>query len=326
MDSKIMRTTGYSFDGYYVDDYIDVISEEVIFRNSLMKQLTASVMNFVSSFNIFDTEVSGSSQLIENGKKYVLERFTEKARDLGGNAILGIQFESSFGVEVIRIAISGTVVHISPNAEKLSEVKVDVPVKNSNKAPVIASAIRCKLVEDNFFISLDIYNPKNDNITGVLCDIVFHTEFDEISIFKDQSFINFSAPLNNHNVSEPIICEASKDFVKLLSKADVMIKKCIMGTSITEVPHTEINSKDDLVIFETPDSNFNAFETYKVIRTFSNAKEIYAYLLRIYEEDPNSMPLEWMDKMKKLVHIESMYGNSKKSCLIEYEEQWGPFT
>lgn len=326
MDNKIMRTTGYSFDGYYVDDYIDVISEEVIFSNSLMKQLTASVKDFIGSFNIFDTEVKGSSQLIENGKKYVLERFTKKAKDLGGNAILGIQFESSFGAEVIRIAVSGTVVHISPNAEKLSEVKVDVPVINTNKAPIMVSAIRCRLVEDNFFILLDIYNPKNDNITGVLCDIIFHTEFDEISIFKDQSFINFSAQLNSHNVSEPVICKASKDFVKLLNKADVMIKKCIMGTSITEIPYTEINSKEDLAIFETSKSYFDALETYRVIKTFSNAKEIYAYLLKIYEKNPSIFPIEWMDKMKRQVNIESMYGNSKKSCIIEYEKQWGPFT
>lgn len=46
MEDKMLLTTGNNFEGYYIDEYIDVISDKVIFRNSFFKQAVASVRDW----------------------------------------------------------------------------------------------------------------------------------------------------------------------------------------------------------------------------------------------------------------------------------------
>ena len=56
--------------------------------------------------------MSGSTELIANARAYVMEKFKTKAIALGANAILGMDFESSIGGDIVRVAIFGTAVCI----------------------------------------------------------------------------------------------------------------------------------------------------------------------------------------------------------------------
>lgn len=325
MEKEILRTTGNNFDGYYVDKYIDVISEEIVFKNSLLKQIVASARDFVGSFNILDSEVKGASNLIANGKKYVLEQLIKKAKEIGGNAILGMRFESSFGEALIRVAVSGTVVHIIPSVEKLSELNFSI--KNSNNTPFRSSAVICRVGNGSGYISLDIYNPRKDNITGIICDIVFHTNFNDIHIIKDQVFINFEKGFSDHYVSEPIVYKIPEDIIKILTHADVMVKKYNIDNSTIEVAHTEINSKEDAdLAFTIRSAEFDASETFARIQMMYNSKEIYEYILSLSEKDPNIIPLDLLGEIRNLAEIEKFYGNNKVSSIRAYEKKMGPFT
>lgn len=108
----MMLTTGSTFEGYTVTKYIDVICEEVIFKNSFTNQITAAIENFVDSFSFRETELSGSGELISRARAYVKEKFCRKVASLGANAALGIEFESSIGADIVRVSISGTAVII----------------------------------------------------------------------------------------------------------------------------------------------------------------------------------------------------------------------
>lgn len=109
---NIMLTTGASFDGYEVEKYIDVICKESIYKNSLWKQISASFEDFGNALSFGDREMSGVSELIANARRYVMRKFKEDAVRLNANAILGVEFESSFGSDVVRVAVSGTAVRI----------------------------------------------------------------------------------------------------------------------------------------------------------------------------------------------------------------------
>ena len=60
-----------------------------------------------------ETEMTGANELISSARKYVLDKFKMKAAKMGANAVLGVEFESSFGSDVVRVAIFGTAVTIT---------------------------------------------------------------------------------------------------------------------------------------------------------------------------------------------------------------------
>ena len=112
--SNLLLTTGSSFEGHRVIKYIDVICEEVVFKNSFFNRLSASSEDFGNSLTFAETELSGSSKLIARARDYVMAKFRNELVKRGANAALGIDFESSVGVDIVRVAIFGTAVTIEP--------------------------------------------------------------------------------------------------------------------------------------------------------------------------------------------------------------------
>lgn len=107
---NLMLTTGSSFDGYKVVKYLDIISCEVVFKNSFINSLSAGFEDFLKGLSFKEKELSGATELIERGKQYVMTKFREKAISMCANAVLGIDFETSFGSEIVKISVNGTAV------------------------------------------------------------------------------------------------------------------------------------------------------------------------------------------------------------------------
>ena len=113
MDALLL-TTGSTFDGYRVVKYLDIISSEIVFKNSFINSLSAGFDDFISSLSFREREMTGVARLIDNAKTYVMGRFREKAVNLGANAVLGIDFETTFGSDVVKVSVNGTAVCIDP--------------------------------------------------------------------------------------------------------------------------------------------------------------------------------------------------------------------
>ena len=113
--SELLLTTGQSFEGFKIIKYIDVVCEESVFKNSFSKRLDANLEDIANSLSLKDTEMSGAKSLITNAREYTMEQFKKKAVALGANAILGIQFQSSLGRDIVRVSIAGTAVIIQEN-------------------------------------------------------------------------------------------------------------------------------------------------------------------------------------------------------------------
>ena len=110
--ATLYMTTGSLFDGYIVEKYIDVICEEIIFKNSFFKQLAANLDDLGSALSFQEREMTGANNLISRARGILMEKFRLKAARMGANAILGIDFETSFGSDVVRAAVNGTAVVI----------------------------------------------------------------------------------------------------------------------------------------------------------------------------------------------------------------------
>ncbi len=106
-------TTTNNFEGYKIEKYITVISEEIIFKNSFWKSLDAGLEDLGRALSFKQAEMSGAGELIANAREYAVDKFKRKAISVGANAVVGVDFESSFGSDVVRVAIFGTAVIIS---------------------------------------------------------------------------------------------------------------------------------------------------------------------------------------------------------------------
>lgn len=113
--ASLMLTTGIGFDGYVVTEYIDVICEEVVFKNGLGKRFGAGIEDMIAGLSFHDAELTGTTGLIGDARKHTLYKFKQAAARIGANAVLGIDFETSFGADIVRVAVSGTAVKIMKN-------------------------------------------------------------------------------------------------------------------------------------------------------------------------------------------------------------------
>ena len=107
---NLLLTTGSNFEGYKVVKYIDIISCEIVFKNSFMNSLCAGIEYFFNALSFREREMSGAMELIDRAKTYVMEKFRIKAVEIGANAVLGIDFETTFGSDIAKISINGTAV------------------------------------------------------------------------------------------------------------------------------------------------------------------------------------------------------------------------
>lgn len=110
--NEMLLTTSHFFDGYKVVKYIDVICRESVYKNSFWKRFDASVDDIANSFTLKETEMSGVTALISEAREHTMKHFKIDAAVMGANAILGIQFQSSWGRDVVRVTIAGTAVEI----------------------------------------------------------------------------------------------------------------------------------------------------------------------------------------------------------------------
>lgn len=113
MKDMILSTTP-CLDGYRIIKYIDLVYSEAIYKLSLTKSFSTALNNAIDSFKFFSsTELSGTTQLIQEAKDYVKQDLIKKAAMLGANAIVGIDIESSLGSDgVAKASINGTAVII----------------------------------------------------------------------------------------------------------------------------------------------------------------------------------------------------------------------
>lgn len=148
-NGELMLTTGSNFEGYFVEEYLGIVSQEMVFKNSFVSSLTANLSDFLESFSFQEHVVGGATSLIENAKKNILDSFCIKAKKMGANAVLGIDFECSFGAEIVRFSVNGTAIRV----KKIEQLK-NRPLQK--KLPVINYTLDSNFRICNCFLSFDM--------------------------------------------------------------------------------------------------------------------------------------------------------------------------
>ena len=115
--STMMLSTCPSMEGYKIKKQLGLVFGECLFKSGFLKSLSASFENIGAVLSFGDKELSCTTALLDNAREYAIRKMIDKAANLGANAIVGIDSESSAGGDIIHIAIMGTAVYLEPLEE-----------------------------------------------------------------------------------------------------------------------------------------------------------------------------------------------------------------
>lgn len=102
-----MLTTGFNFEGFKIVDYKQVISGETVLGTGFVSEFSASFSDFFGiSTNMF-------SNKLKQAKEAALEKLILTSIDIGGNAIIGVDFDYiTFTGDLIGVVANGTSVFV----------------------------------------------------------------------------------------------------------------------------------------------------------------------------------------------------------------------
>ena len=106
-----MLTTGYDFCGYTIKKYVRIVSGETVLGTGFLSELGAKVTDFLG------VESDNLSKKLEVAKTTALEKLIRKSIGVGGNAIIGVDFDYiNFSSNMIGVVANGTSVIIEKNS------------------------------------------------------------------------------------------------------------------------------------------------------------------------------------------------------------------
>ena len=107
-----MLTTGFSFEGYCINEYCGIVTGETIMGTGYFSDIGASISDF------FGVEAVEYSEKLRTAKQTVLNNMIKNSTDLGGNAIIGISYElMTFSGNMMGVSVTGTSVKIDKRSD-----------------------------------------------------------------------------------------------------------------------------------------------------------------------------------------------------------------
>jgi len=315
---RILVTSGYSFEGFHIVDYLGVYTGECALGTGFLSTLGASFADF------FGTNSVMYSDKLKKAKDFAIEQLEKQVCISGGNAIVGLDIDYvAFSADIMGVIASGTAVKLAENAlnkELLCKKKISISTTNIQPDFIPLSIIVENLSDKFCNISLEIVSCKEPIVSAILAEIKFVDIFERNTVFSDIVFKNFEKiDSKKFLVSESVPCQIPKDIFQLQTSVQVKIEKYIMNNKLIDLSKKEIE-------YTSPTNQWlnSAESTENTILNatakLSSAIEIYNYLVEFNELHNFCLKSELLDKIQELVNVERYYGNCKESCIKKIEE------
>lgn len=311
--NNMLLSTTHTLDGYIITEYIDIISSEVVYKVSFPRALSQMLTDTVDNWKIFsNNELRGTTALIQEAKDYVKNDLIEKAKDLGANAVVGIDIETSISNDgVAKASINGTAVKIVESETNKSPE--EMPVKNYN--PDLSFRVRrVSYVYKNGSLLICLHLVSNDDnaisISALKASIRFETVLGDSFAFSSLNFTEFHQN-RRELISSEVAVDCSSEALSSISSVEVIIEKYVQNDVLKTA--SDNNTTLDLQDID-PDANDTAVITTLIytLENMESASEILKYLNTI---DPTTIHPEVFIIAKTSAQYERMYGNMKKDCI-----------
>jgi uncharacterized protein YbjQ (UPF0145 family) len=101
-------TTTPSLDGYYIKDYLDIESVEIVAGTGMFSEFGGDVADF------FGARSTAFEQKLQKAKRTALDKLRYRAFEIGGNAVVGIDLDyTEFSGNRIGLIANGTIVVVA---------------------------------------------------------------------------------------------------------------------------------------------------------------------------------------------------------------------
>ena len=131
---EMLMTTGYSFDGYSITEYKQVITGECVIGTGFLSDLSAVVNDF------FGTTSNTLSRKLDEARAYATQNLVERAENLGANAVIGVDFDYiTLAGNMLAVIANGTAVYVKSNSLSEKEIKSKEIVTEENKKEMVVA-------------------------------------------------------------------------------------------------------------------------------------------------------------------------------------------
>lgn len=326
MNSEILMTTGIAFEGYLITRYCGVITKEVVFRNGIGKSFDAALTNLSDRLTFNDTELTGSTTLIDNAKRYLREKFETEVRRKGANAVLGIDFESSFGTDFVRAAMSGTAVIIEEDLSQSSTNSYEINIEGGKKSkirvfqsnvisPFIPLRLEYRLTSRGIAAALSVRPVDSGQMGDIKADVIFIDRFKDTYKIENCCFLDFTKDNKKTYISGATQIELPNQICRCLESCIIIVKKFFYDTELINEKETalkEIPIIEDAIMIDRT-SLINELQAKK------NAYEMLEYVKGIRDKLPEDIFSQIEKTLETRWSWEGFYGTDKKGTIAAIE-------
>ena len=302
-------TSGFNFENYKITDYLGFCSGEYALNTK-----------FLSDFNL----LSSYSEKLEAAQKNALDLLISNAKQMGANAIIGLDIDyTTDDHDIMGVIANGTAVTIKST---LKEPAVPVKINVINYNPDLEFRVSSLTIlpdTEKSTITATLFGKSSENITGLLADIFLVDIFDELHPVHYTGFSRFDVAQNfATSISTPVHCSLELNILPLIKCAKVVIKKYISdNTVITASDNNSLLDIEQEDILEN--SNDNIFSNYKLqleeymesVCCMNSATEILTYIKNLFEENHDFIQADLVQLISSCASLERMYGNCKNDCI-----------
>lgn len=302
-------TSGFNFENYEITDYLGFCSGEYALNTK-----------FLSDFNL----LSSYSEKLEAAQKNALDLLISNAKQMGANAIIGLDIDyTTDDHDIMGVIANGTAVIIKST---LKEPVVPVKINVINYNPDLEFRVSSLTIlpdAEKPTITATLFGKSSENITGVLTDIFLVDIFNELHPVHCTGFSRFDVAQNfATSISTPVPCSLELNILPLIKCAKVVIKKYISdNTVITASDNNSLLDIEQEDILEN--SNDNIFSNYKLqldeymdsVCHMNSATEILHYTKNLIEENHDFIQADLIQLISSCASLERMYGNCKNDCI-----------
>jgi uncharacterized protein YbjQ (UPF0145 family) len=108
-ETDVLASTTFELPGYTVDQTLGLSWGLIVRSVGLVRGFTGSLKSMRQG------EVTEFTAVVDGARRVALERLVAHARQLGGNAVLGVRFDSSdIGQGLAEIVAYGTAARVTP--------------------------------------------------------------------------------------------------------------------------------------------------------------------------------------------------------------------
>lgn len=223
----IKLTTGNSFEGYEIEEYLGVVNGQIALSSNFLKELSSNLAEWTTQ------ESTAITNKLENSSENAVQNLVTAAEEKGANAVIGIGFSyTGFSNNAIGTVASGTAVKIKRKESAHKMITKKIYVSNYYNM-LIPRPVEVTLVGDEHGVKISplFYNYNQDEIKVVRCDIELTNFYEEKLMLQGLDFV-FEKDNVTQLEAEFVDCKLLSKAIPLIKDVKVYVKKYVTSRGI----------------------------------------------------------------------------------------------